>query len=131
MISFRTDKGIITCFARKGPKPKGEDTDLHTTKRIIGNLRATVMEGSFGNQKLHYVVGRIAARNQFSETLLIFFGIHMANEVALATQELAKEDVQKKGTQPDNVLHILFIFRNGRNELLCPNIENSWPSGLP
>lgn len=89
------------------------------------------MEGSFGNQKLHYVVGRIAARNQFSETLLIFFGIHMANEVALATRELAKEDVQKKGTQPDNVLHILFIFRNGRNELLCPNIENSWPSGLP
>ncbi|WP_337953447.1 hypothetical protein [Prevotellamassilia timonensis] len=96
MISFRTDKGIITCFARKGPKPKDEDADLHTTRRIIGNLRATVMEGSFGNQKLHYVVGRIAARNQFSETLLIFFGIHMANEVALATRELAKEDVQEK-----------------------------------
>lgn len=41
-------------------------------------------------------MGRIAARNQFSETLLIFFGIHMANEVTLATRELAKEDVQKK-----------------------------------
>lgn len=64
------------------------------------------MEGSFGNQKLHYVVGRIAARNQFSETLLIFFGIHMANEVALATQELAKEDVQKKGTQPEYTIYI-------------------------
>ena len=37
----------VTCFARKGPKPKDEDADLHTTKRIIGYLRATVMEGSF------------------------------------------------------------------------------------
>ena len=100
----------VTCFARKGPKPKDEDADLHTTRRIIGNLRATVMEGSFGNQKLHYGVGRIAARNQFSETLLLFFGIHMANAATLAARELEKEETLKK-TQPDNVLHILFIFR--------------------
>ena len=74
----------VTCFARKGPKPKDEDADLHTTRRIIGNLRATVMEGSFGNQKLHYGVGRIAARNQFCETLLLFFGIYKANAATLA-----------------------------------------------
>lgn len=108
---FCTDKGIVTCFARKGPKPKDEDADLHTTRRIIGNLRATVMEGSFGNQKLHYSVGRIAARNQVSETLLLFFGIHMANAATLAARELAKEEALKKGTQPNNVFHILFIFR--------------------
>lgn len=95
---------------RKGPKPKGEDTDLHTTKRIIGNLRTTVMEGSFGNQKLHYGVGRIAARNQFSETLLIFFGIHMANAVALATRELAKEDVQKKKEHNLTTFSIYFLY---------------------
>ena len=46
---FCTDKGIVTCFARKGPKPKDEDADLHTTRRIIGNLRATAMEENFGN----------------------------------------------------------------------------------
>ena len=93
---FCTDKGIVTCFARKGPKPKDEDADLHTTRRIIGNLRATVMEESFGNQKQHYGVGRIAARNQFSETLLIFFGIHMANAATLTARELAKEETLKK-----------------------------------
>lgn len=93
---FCTEKGIVTCFARKGPKPKDEDADLHTTRRIIGNLRATVMEGSFGNQKLHFGVGRIAARNQFSEALLLFFGIHMANAATLAARELAKEEVLKK-----------------------------------
>lgn len=86
----------VTCFARKGPKPKDEDADLHTTKRIIGYLRATVMEGSFGNQKLHYGVGRIAARNKFSENLLLFFGIHMANAATLAARELAKEEALKK-----------------------------------
>lgn len=93
---FCTDKGIVTCFARKGPKPKDEDADLHITRRIIGNLRATVMEGSFGNQKLHYGVGRIVARNQFCETLLLFFGIHMANAATLAARELAKEEALKK-----------------------------------
>ena len=93
---FCTDKGIVTCFARKGPKPKDEDADLHTTRRIIGNLHATVMEGSYGNQKLYYGVGRIAARNQFCETLLLFFGIHMANAATLAARELAKEEALKK-----------------------------------
>lgn len=89
---YCTDNGISTCFARKGPKPKEEDADLHTTRRIIGNLRATVMEGSFGNQKQHFGVGRIAARNSRSETLLLFFGIHMANAATLAARKLAMED---------------------------------------
>ena len=95
---FCTDKGIVTCFARKGPKPKDEDADFHTTRRIIGKLRATVMEGSFGNQKLHYGVGRIVARNQFSETFLLFFCIHMANAATLVARELAKEEALKRNT---------------------------------
>ena len=56
---------------------------LKTSRRIIGNLRATVMEGIFGNQKQHYAVGYIKARNMFSETLLLFFGIHTANAAYL------------------------------------------------
>ena len=64
---------------------------LKTSRRIIGNLRATVMEGSFGNQKQHYAVGRIKARNMFSETLLLFFGIHTANAAILAARQMAAE----------------------------------------
>ena len=85
-----TEKGITTCFVRKGPKPKEESECLRTARKIIGNLRATVMEGSFGNQKQHYAVGRIKARNMFSETLLLFFGIHMANAAILAAREMAR-----------------------------------------
>lgn len=86
-----TGKGITTCFVRKGPKPKEEAACLKTSRRIIGNLRATVMEGSFGTQKQHYAVGRIKARNMFSETLLLFFGIHAANAAILAARQMARE----------------------------------------
>ena len=86
-----TEKGITTCFVRKGPKPKEESECLRTARKIIGNLRATVMEGSFGNQKQHYAVGRIKARNMFSETLLLFFGIHTANAAILAARQMARD----------------------------------------
>ena len=56
---YCTERGITTNFVRKGPKPKDEPAGVSTARRIIGNLRATVMEGSFGNQKQHFGVGRI------------------------------------------------------------------------
>lgn len=93
---YCTEKGITTNFVRKGPRPKDESAEVSTARRIIGNLRATIMEGSFGNQKLHYSVGRIAARNCHSETLLLFFGIHMANAATLAARQLAAELKKKE-----------------------------------
>ena len=93
---YCTERGITTNFVRKGPKPKDEQADISTARRIIGNLRATVMEGSFGNQKQHFGVCRIAARNRHSETLLLFFGIHMANTATLAARQLAVELRQKE-----------------------------------
>ena len=93
---YCTENGMTTCFVRKGPKPKDEDADTSTARRIIGTLRSTAMEGSFGNQKQHYGVGRIAARNSRSETLLLFFGIHMANAATLAARQLAIEEKEKQ-----------------------------------
>ena len=89
--TYCSENKIITNFVRKGPKPKDEDTQVSATRRIIGNLRATVMEGSFGNQKQHFTLARVAARNRWSETLMIFFGIHMANAATLAARKLAQE----------------------------------------
>lgn len=94
--SYCTENGITTSFVRKGPKPKDEDKETRTSRRIIGTLRATMMEGSFGTQKQHYGVGRIAARNAKSEILLLFFGIHMANAAVLAAHQLALEQAKKK-----------------------------------
>ena len=77
---YCTENGMTTCFVRKGPKPKDEDADISTARRIIGTLRSTAMEGSFGNQKQHYGVGRIAARNSRSDV--------QADETKLSTQIL-------------------------------------------
>ena len=96
---YCTEHCITTNFVRKGHKPKDEPSDVSTVRRIIGNLRATVMEGSFGNQKLHYGVGRIAARNSRSETLLLFFGIHMANAAILAQRKWLAEEKEKEKTR--------------------------------
>lgn len=94
--SLCSERVITTSFVGKGPKPKDEDKELKTSRRIIGSLRATMMEGSFGTQKQHYGLGRIPARNQQSETLMLFFGIHMANAVILAARQLATELLKKK-----------------------------------
>lgn len=88
--TYCTKAGIVTSFARKGPHPREEGT--RNVRRIIGNLRATLMEGSFGNQKQHYGVSRIAARNRASETLQLFFAIHMANAVILAERRRKREE---------------------------------------
>ena len=93
---YCTENSITTCFVRKGPKPKDENVDISTARLIIGTLRSTVMEGSFGNQKQHYNVGRIAARNSRSETLLLFFGIQCANAAILAARQLAIEEKRKQ-----------------------------------
>lgn len=94
--TYCTTNSIVTNFVRKGPKPKDEDKSVSATRRIIGNLRATVMEGSFGNHKLHFTLARVAARNRWSETLLIFFGIHTANAATLAARALAREQKEKQ-----------------------------------
>lgn len=96
---YCTEKGIVTNFVRKGPKPKDGQPEVTAARRIIGTLRTTVMEGSFGNQKQHYGLGRIAARNRYSETLLLFFGIHMANAATLAARQMALEEKEKRRKQ--------------------------------
>ena len=48
-----------------------------------GKQRGTVLEGSFGNEKNHYLLDKIKARNQQTEVLWIFFGIMTANAVQM------------------------------------------------
>ena len=76
---------IETSFTQKGRTSKNEVKNA--TKRELARVRATAMEGSFGTQKEHYGLRKIAARIKSTEILLIFFGIHTANVVNLARRE--------------------------------------------
>ena len=86
--TFCKENGIETSFTQKGRSGKNEVKNA--TKRELARVRATAMEGSFGTQKEHYGLRKIAARIKSTEILLIFFGIHMANVVNLARRESAQ-----------------------------------------
>lgn len=70
--------GIATGFV-----PKGRQGKLGEQKKVMRSalctIRATVLEGSFGNEKNHYLLNKIKARNQITETAWIFFGMMTAN----------------------------------------------------
>ena len=83
--TFCKENGIETSFAQKGRTGKNEVKNA--AKRELARVRATEMEGSFGTQKQHYGLRKIAARIKSTEILLIFFGIHTANVVNLARRE--------------------------------------------
>ena len=83
--TFCKDNNIETSFTQKGKA--GTNEVKNATKRELARVRATAMEGSFGTQKEHYGLRKIAARIKSTEIMLIFFGIHTANVVNLARRE--------------------------------------------
>jgi hypothetical protein len=70
--------GIATSFVAKG-----NDGKLSAQKQALraglSVVRATVLEGSFGNEKNHYLLGKVKAKTQATEICWIFFGMLTAN----------------------------------------------------
>jgi hypothetical protein len=54
-----------------------------------------VLEGSFGNEKNHYLLDKIKARNQQTEILWIFFGVMTANAVQMGRRIAMSKKKQK------------------------------------
>lgn len=61
-------------------------------RSVLSTVRATVLEGSFGNEKNHYLLNKLKARNQNTELVWIFFGMMTANASIITTrmQQLSK-----------------------------------------
>lgn len=83
---YCTNQNIETCFKPKGKLPA--DLTVRKQKKqvrtLIGKVRATRLEGSFGNKKNHYLLDKIKAKNYFTELAWIFFGNLTANAMAIA-----------------------------------------------
>lgn len=80
------DNGIATNFVPLGrPKKK---TNKYAPSRVIrqslNKERSTVLEGAFGNHKLHYGLGRVRAKTKETEILWIAFGVWTAAAVKIA-----------------------------------------------
>lgn len=69
---------IATSFTAKGKQGKLEDQKA-TMRTALSRVRATVLEGSFGNEKNHYLLNKIKARTKDTEICWIFFGMLTAN----------------------------------------------------
>ncbi len=80
---YCTENGIFTGFRKKGRPGKQED-QARQLRSLIAKERATVLEGSFGNDKNHYGLAKVKARKEHTENAWIFFGIMTANAMKIA-----------------------------------------------
>jgi transposase, IS5 family len=91
---YSKEQNIHTNFIPKG-KQKAQYLDQAALlRKELNKERATVLEGSFGNEKNHYLLQKINARNQTTETCWIFFGMITANASIIARR--MKKTTQQK-----------------------------------
>lgn len=91
---YCTENNIATNFVAKGKQ--GKDQEHKSQMRsILGKVRSTVLEGSFGNEKNHYQLNKIKARTQPTEIAWIFFGMFTSNVVTI-TKRRTKATSAKK-----------------------------------
>lgn len=83
---YMSENKIYSCLVRKGKPSKLEDQARELRKQL-GKERATVLEGSFGNEKNHYGLNKIKARLKETEIAWIFFGIMTANAMKIAKRK--------------------------------------------
>lgn len=77
--------GILTNFIPVGrPKKLAKKSEILVARKALDKERSTVLEGSFGNQKLHYGLGRIRAKTAKTELLWIAFGVWTAAGMKIA-----------------------------------------------
>jgi hypothetical protein len=77
--SYCKQNHIVTNFIPKGRQKIRHIEQAAVLSRQMNIQRGTVLEGSFGNEKNHYLLDKIPARNQTTETCWIFFGMLTAN----------------------------------------------------
>lgn len=85
---------IATNFIPKGRQGKYRD-QAAVLRKELGKQRATALEGSFGNEKNHYLLNKIRARKQPTEILWIFFGVMTSNAVQIS-RRMSKQRLKTK-----------------------------------
>jgi IS5 family transposase len=92
--SYCTKLNIATSFT-----PKGKEGKLFEQKKamrsVLSTVRATVLEGSFGNEKNHYLLNKVKAKTQPTEIAWIFFGMLTANASIISKRIEQKENRQR------------------------------------
>lgn len=89
------EQQIATSFKPKGQQGKGKE-QKKALRDTLSVIRGTVLEGSFGNEKNHYLLRKVKARTKETEIAWIFFGVHTANAVKVANARHTEAKLQKR-----------------------------------
>ena len=93
--TYASSQNIQTNFVPKG-KQKTEHTEQAKQMRtILNRQRSTVLEGSFGNEKNHYLLQKSRARTKTTDICWIFFGMMTANISIIAWRMQAAKDLAR------------------------------------
>jgi transposase, IS5 family len=87
---------IATSFVAKGNQGKLQE-QKSAMRSALSTVRSTVLEGSFGNEKNHFLLGKIKARTQPTEIVWIFFGMMTANASIISKRIHQRNRLQKTG----------------------------------
>lgn len=89
---YCTKENITTNFVPKGRQKQAHVEQAKLMRSVLDKERGTRLEGSFGNEKNHYLLQKVGARNALTEKCWIFFGIMTANaSVIMGRRQKAKE----------------------------------------
>ena len=92
---YCTKLGIATSFMAKGKQGKLQE-QKSAMRSALSSVRATVLEGSFGNEKNHYLLGKVKAKTQATEIAWIFFGMMTAN-ASIISKRIVQQHLSKTG----------------------------------
>ena len=98
-------KGIVTNFMAKGKQKAAHIEQAALMRTLLNHERSTKLEGSFGNEKNHYLLNKVNARSRHTETCWIFFGIHTANAVIIG-KRMAATNTQNVHAPPQRKLRL-------------------------
>jgi transposase, IS5 family len=91
---YATAHNIVTNFIPKGRQKQQDMEAAKTMRAILNKERGTKLEGSFGNEKNHYLLQKVNARNEHTEKCWIFFGMLTAN-ASIISQRIVKRKTEQ------------------------------------
>jgi IS5 family transposase len=103
--TYLKKKGIAHNFPPKGRQKAAHIEQNKLMAALLNKERGTKLEGSFGNEKNHYLLSKVKARTQHTETCWIFFGIHTANAVNIG-KRIAEKKASKSNAPPPRELRL-------------------------
>jgi hypothetical protein len=80
---------IVTNFIPKGRQKEHLVEQSKVMRAALDKERGTRLEGSFGNEKNHYLLQKVNARNAITEKCWIFFGMMTANASIITNRRQA------------------------------------------